>query len=118
MLVIEHGNVSVSHRTSLSLINNMAIYGTHDIAVKSLLKILKEKNPLIQDAAVTKMCEPNIHSNRNKRPVIVDLALSSNGSQLIQAILPGVCDPLIERTSPLILLPRLTKTNVLVSMKQ
>jgi hypothetical protein len=68
----------------------MAIYGTHDIAVKSILKILKEKNPLTQEAAVTKMCEPNINANRNKRPIIVDLALSSNGSQLIQAVLPDV----------------------------
>ncbi|KIM32005.1 hypothetical protein M408DRAFT_64416, partial [Serendipita vermifera MAFF 305830] len=86
--IVEHGNAAVSRRASLLLINNMAAYGTHDIAVKSLLKILKEKNPLTQDAAVSKMCEPNIHSNRNKRPVIVDLALSPNGSQLIQAILP------------------------------
>jgi hypothetical protein len=93
VLVIEHGNAAVSHRTSLSLINNMAIYGTHDIAVKSILKILKEKNPLTQDAAVTKMCEPNINANRNKRPIIVDLALSSNGSQIIQAVLPDVRIP-------------------------
>jgi len=68
----------------------MAVYGTHDIAVKSILKILKEKNPVTQDAAVTKMCEPNTNANRSKRPVIVDLALSSNGSQLIQAVLPDV----------------------------
>ncbi|PVG01850.1 ARM repeat-containing protein [Serendipita vermifera] len=86
--IIEHGSADVSHRTSLSLISNIAAYGTHDIAVKSILKILKEKDSVTREAIISKMCEPNINNGRNKRPIIVDLALSANGSQIIQAVLP------------------------------
>ncbi|KAG8838695.1 hypothetical protein FRB91_002426 [Serendipita sp. 411] len=86
--IIEHGDAAVSHRTSLSLICDLAVYGVHDIAVKSILKILKEKDPITLDATITKMCEPNTSGSRNKRPIIVDLALSANGSQVIQAVLP------------------------------
>ncbi|CAG8667724.1 13139_t:CDS:2 [Acaulospora colombiana] len=86
--IIEHGSADVSHRTSLSLISNIAAYGTHDIAVKSILKVLKEKDSVTREALISKMCEPNINNGRNKRPIIVDLALSANGSQIIQAVLP------------------------------
>ncbi|KAG8836396.1 hypothetical protein FRC17_003306 [Serendipita sp. 399] len=86
--IIEHGDAPVSHRTSLSLISDLATYGTHDIAVKSILKILKEKDPVTTGATISKMCEPNTTGSRNKRPIIVDLALSANGSQVIQAVLP------------------------------
>ncbi|CAG7853689.1 Meiotic coiled-coil protein 2 [Serendipita indica DSM 11827] len=86
--IIEHGDSNSSQRTTLSLINGLAVYGTHDIAVKSILKLLKEKNPITVDAIISKMCEPNVNGTRQKRPIIVDLALSTNGSQIIQAVLP------------------------------
>ncbi len=90
LIVIEHGELNVSHRTSLSLLNNLAHYGTHDVAVKSILKVLKEKDSVTLDAAIAKMCEPSSTSARSRRPLIVDLALSANGSQVIQAVLPEV----------------------------
>jgi hypothetical protein len=86
--VIEHGDPQASQQTSLSLIANLAVYGTHDVAVKSILKILKEKDLLTLEAVISKMCEPNVAGNRSKRPIVVELALSSNGSQIIQAVLP------------------------------
>lgn len=89
-------------------------YATNEQGSKSVTKALKEGGKETLDRVVKRMAESSkgcathsvVHSfilltplRRGRRAIIVDLALSVTGSQLIAAVLPNVC------LSPLCVLP-------------
>jgi len=88
-LVIEHGTSQARQRTLTLLLDQLPLYASDDVGVKSLLKLVKPADPAVVLQVIDKMCQPNSAAHR-RRAIIVDLALSVNGSQLIQHILPMV----------------------------
>ena len=81
-------------------------YATNEQGSKSVTKALKEGGKETLDRVVKRMAESSkgcatysvVHSFilltplcRGRRAIIVDLALSVTGSQLIAAVLPNVC---------------------------
>ena len=88
------------------LISGLLEYATHEQGSKSVTKALKEGGKDTLDRVITRMCEPakgyandferltfvtypiSVFSGR--RAMIVDLALSVTGSQLIASTLPNV----------------------------
>jgi pumilio RNA-binding family len=89
LLVIEHGTLQACQRTLTLLLDQLPLYASDDIGVKSLLKLVKPADPDVVSQVIDKMCQPNSAAHR-RRAIIVDLALSVNGSQLIQHVLPMV----------------------------
>ena len=87
--VIEHGTSQARQRTLTLLLDQLPLYASDDVGVKSLLKLVKPADPDVVLQVIDKMCQPNSAAHR-RRSIIVDLALSVNGSQLIQHILPMV----------------------------
>ena len=88
-LVIEHGTPQARQRTLTLLLDQLPLYASDDVGVKSLLKLVKPADPDVVSQVIDKMCQPNSAAQR-RRSIIVDLALSVNGSQLIQHVLPMV----------------------------
>ena len=88
-LVIEHGTPHARQRTLTLLLDQLPLYASDDVGVKSLLKLVKPADPDVVLRVIDKMCQPNSAAHR-RRSIIVDLALSVNGSQLIQHVLPMV----------------------------
>lgn len=88
------------------LISGLLEYATSEQGAKSVTKALKEGGKDTLDRVITRMCEPakgyvpylsaltgGLCSFRGRRAMIVDLALSSTGSQLIASVLPNVRIP-------------------------
>lgn len=104
--VLEHG--SAKHRMMAldHLVNGLLEYATNEQGSKSVTKALKEGGKETLDRIITRMCEPAkgyvscrcskdmtdvfYSFNSGRRAMIVDLALSVTGSQLIASVLPNV----------------------------
>lgn len=107
------------------LLDGLLEFATSEQGAKSVTKALKEGGLETLDRVVRRMCEPAkgsvdryrcsfiiiIPIHRARRAMIVDLALSVTGSQLIASVLPSVsvCTLLYYDGLPCILRP--IKTN-------
>lgn len=84
------------------LISGLLDFATNEQGSKSVTKALKEGGKDTLNRIVKRMSEP---AKGGRRAIIVDLALSVTGSQLIAAVLPGVCLSVptysISRSSPM-----------------
>jgi pumilio RNA-binding family len=74
------------------IIEDLLDYATNEQASKSVNKALKEGEQDITDRFVKRMAEP---AKGARRAMIVDLALSVTGSQLIGLVLPTVSSHLL-----------------------
>ncbi|KAG8981301.1 hypothetical protein FRB94_009367 [Tulasnella sp. JGI-2019a] len=83
--LLEHG--LPEHRTrAISLLGaNLGLYATITQAMKSIDKALKSCNEEAMEVFTTSLCDPG---KTGRRPLIVDLALNANGSQLVAQLLP------------------------------
>ena len=86
------------------ILSGLLEYATNEQGIKSITKALKEGGKDTLDRIIKRMCEPakrrvpflcsfasyltSLYSAR--RAMIVDLALSATGSQLIASVLPNV----------------------------
>ncbi|KAJ7092994.1 armadillo-type protein [Mycena belliarum] len=84
--ILEHG--SDGHRAMAleHLLAGLLEYATNEQGSKSVAKALKEGGKETLDRVVRRMCEP---AKGARRAMIVDLALSLTGSQLIASVLPN-----------------------------
>ncbi|KAF5376188.1 hypothetical protein D9757_009300 [Collybiopsis confluens] len=85
--ILEHGSEKHRQLTLDHLINGLLEYATNEQGYKSITKALKEGGNDTLDRVVKRMCEPAKTSSR--RAMVVDLALSVTGSQLIASVLPS-----------------------------
>ncbi|KIY45800.1 ARM repeat-containing protein [Fistulina hepatica ATCC 64428] len=83
--ILEHGSEKHSKMTLDHLINGLLEFSTNEQGSKSVIKALKEGGKETLDRVVKRLCEP---AQGARRAMIVDLALSVTGSQLIASILP------------------------------
>ena len=106
LLVLEHGSATHRQMALEHLVVGLLDFATNEQGTKSITKALKEGGKETLDRIIARMCEqskgyaPNRpastalqaltcrHSGR--RAIIVDLALSVAGSQLIATVLPNV----------------------------
>ena len=88
------------------LVAGLLDFATHEQGTKSITKALKEGGKETLDRIIARMCEqskgyaPSLsayaalqaltHNHSGRRAIIVDLALSVAGSQLIATVLPNV----------------------------
>ncbi|THH27238.1 hypothetical protein EUX98_g6951 [Antrodiella citrinella] len=86
VFVLEHG--SDKHRSMAldHLVSGLLEYSTSEQGAKSVTKALKEGGKDTLNRVIKRMCEP---ARGARRAMIVDLALSATGSQLIAAVLPN-----------------------------
>ncbi|KAI0347912.1 ARM repeat-containing protein [Trametopsis cervina] len=84
--ILEHG--SERHRSLAleHLVSGLLEYATSEQGAKSVTKALKEGGKETLDRVIARMCEP---AKGARRAMIVDLALSPTGSQLIASVLPN-----------------------------
>ncbi|PPQ76694.1 hypothetical protein CVT26_004478 [Gymnopilus dilepis] len=68
------------------ILEGLLEFATHEQGSKSVTKALKEGGAETLDKVVRRMCEP---AKGARRAMIVDLALSVTGSQLIASVLPA-----------------------------
>ncbi|KAE9398854.1 ARM repeat-containing protein [Gymnopus androsaceus JB14] len=87
LLLLEHGSDKHRQLTLEHLIAGLLDYATNEQGYKSITKALKEGGKDTLDRVVKRMCEPAKSSSR--RAMVVDLALSVTGSQLIASVLPS-----------------------------
>ncbi|KAJ3861614.1 armadillo-type protein [Lentinula novae-zelandiae] len=85
--ILEHGSDMHRQLTLDHLIAGLLEYSTNEQGYKSITKALKEGGKETLDRVVKRMCEPAKSSSR--RAMVVDLALSVTGSQLIASVLPS-----------------------------
>ncbi|KAJ4477458.1 pumilio-family RNA binding repeat protein [Lentinula aciculospora] len=85
--ILEHGSDNHRQLTLDHLIAGLLEYSTNEQGYKSITKALKEDCKETLDRVVKRMCEPAKSSSR--RAMVVDLALSVTGSQLIASVLPS-----------------------------
>ncbi|KAJ3813702.1 armadillo-type protein [Lentinula aff. lateritia] len=85
--ILEHGSDMHRQLTLDHLIAGLLEYSTNEQGYKSITKALKEGGKETLDRVVKRMCEPAKSSSR--RAMVVDLALSVTGSQLIATVLPS-----------------------------
>ncbi|KAK0474137.1 armadillo-type protein [Armillaria luteobubalina] len=78
--ILEHGADKHRQLTLDHLISGLLEYATNEQGYKSVTKALKEGGKDTLDKVVKRMCEP---AKSARRAMIVDLALSVTGSQLI-----------------------------------
>ncbi|KAK0436291.1 armadillo-type protein [Armillaria borealis] len=83
--ILEHGSDKHRQLTLDHLISGLLEYATNEQGYKSVTKALKEGGKDTLDKVVKRMCEP---AKSARRAMIVDLALSVTGSQLIASVLP------------------------------
>jgi len=104
-LVLEHGSAKHRQMALDHLVAGLLEFATNEQGSKSVTKALKEGGKETLDRFVKRMAEstkgysfafwPNraltrqVH--RGRRAIIVDLALSVTGSQIIASVLPNVC---------------------------
>ncbi|KAL0952147.1 hypothetical protein HGRIS_008764 [Hohenbuehelia grisea] len=84
--ILEHGSDKHRLMTLDHLLNGLLEYATNEQGAKSVTKALKEGGKDTLDRVVQRMCEP---AKGARRAMIVDLALSVTGSQLIASVLPS-----------------------------
>ncbi|SJL18207.1 uncharacterized protein ARMOST_21785 [Armillaria ostoyae] len=83
--ILEHRSDKHRQLTLDHLITDLLEYATNEQGYKSVTKALKEGGQDTLDKVVKRMCEP---AKSAHRAMIVDLALSVTGSQLIASVLP------------------------------
>ncbi|KAG6335011.1 hypothetical protein ID866_4078 [Astraeus odoratus] len=83
--ILEHGSPKHRQMCLDHLTSDLLDFATNEQGFKSVMRVLKEAGPDTLDRVVKRMCEP---TKGGRRAMIVDLALSSTGSQLIASILP------------------------------
>ncbi|TEB32457.1 ARM repeat-containing protein [Coprinellus micaceus] len=83
--ILEHGSDKHRRMTLDHLLDGLLEFATNEQGAKSVTKALKEGGKETLDRVVMRMCEP---AKGARRAMIVDLALSVNGSQLIASVLP------------------------------
>ncbi|KAK1230462.1 meiotic PUF protein 1 [Marasmius sp. AFHP31] len=84
--ILEHGSDNHRQLTLDHLINDLLDYATNEQGYKSITKALKEGGKETLLRVIKRMCEPAKSGSR--RAMVVDLALSVTGSQLIASVLP------------------------------
>ncbi|KAH0582000.1 hypothetical protein H2248_011660 [Termitomyces sp. 'cryptogamus'] len=85
--ILEHGSDKHRAQTLQHLLDGLLDFATSEQGAKSVTKALKEGGKATLDRIVERMCEA---ANGSRRAMIVDLALSVTGSQLIASVLPTV----------------------------
>ncbi|KAF8167240.1 armadillo-type protein [Crassisporium funariophilum] len=83
--ILEHGSEKHRRMTLDHLLDGLLEFATNEQGAKSVTKALKEGGMETLDKVVRRMCEP---AKSARRAMIVDLALSVTGSQLIASVLP------------------------------
>ncbi|KAH7914543.1 armadillo-type protein [Hygrophoropsis aurantiaca] len=83
--ILEHGSPSHRQMTLDHLISDLLEFATNEQGFKSVTKALKETGADTLNRIVKRMCEP---AKGGRRAMVVDLALSVTGSQLIASTLP------------------------------
>ncbi|KIJ66591.1 hypothetical protein HYDPIDRAFT_186891 [Hydnomerulius pinastri MD-312] len=83
--ILEHGSPTHRQMCLDHLISDLLDYATSEQGFKSVTKAFKETGPETLGRIVQRMCEP---AKGGRRAMIVDLALSVTGSQLIASVLP------------------------------
>ncbi|KAG2354968.1 armadillo-type protein [Suillus spraguei] len=83
--ILEHGSSKHRQMCLDHIMSDLLDYATNEQGYKSVTKALKETGPETLDRIVKRMCEP---AKGGRRAMIVDLALSVTGSQLIASTLP------------------------------
>ncbi|EGO05427.1 hypothetical protein SERLA73DRAFT_164961 [Serpula lacrymans var. lacrymans S7.3] len=84
--ILEHGSPKHRQITLDHLLSGLLEYATNEQGYKSVTKALKEGGKEALDKIVKRMCES---AKGGRRAMIVDLALSVTGSQLIASTLPN-----------------------------
>ncbi|KAF7354483.1 ARM repeat-containing protein [Mycena venus] len=84
--ILEHGSKKHRQMTLEHLLTGLLEFATNQQGIKSVVKAIKEGGKETLQRVVQRLCEP-VKSAR--RAMIVDLALSLTGSQLITSILPS-----------------------------
>ncbi|KAF7288800.1 PUM-HD domain-containing protein [Mycena chlorophos] len=84
--ILEHGSEKHRQMALDHLIAGLLEFATNEQGNKSVTKALKEGGKDTLDRFVKRMCEP---AKGARRAMIVDLALSPTGSQLIASVLPS-----------------------------
>ncbi|KAF7341853.1 ARM repeat-containing protein [Mycena sanguinolenta] len=85
--ILEHGSDKHRQMALDHLLTGLLEFATNEQGSKSVVKALKEGGKETLDRVVQRMCEP---AKGARRAMIVDLALSLTGSQLIASVLPTV----------------------------
>lgn len=83
--ILEHGSQKHRQMCLDHLINDLLDFATNEQGFKSIMRAFKDAGPETTSRMVKRMCEP---SKGGRRAMIVDLALSVTGSQLIASVLP------------------------------
>lgn len=83
--ILEHGSEKHRRMTLGHLLDGLLEFATNEQGAKSVTKALKEGGKETLDKVVERMCES---AKGSRRAMIVDLALSVTGSQLIASVLP------------------------------
>ncbi|KAF9055738.1 armadillo-type protein [Panaeolus papilionaceus] len=83
--ILEHGSDKHKRMTLDHLLDGLLEFSTNEQGAKSVTKALREGGAETLDKIVRRMCEP---ARGARRAMIVDLALSVTGSQLIASVLP------------------------------
>ncbi|KAG6919874.1 hypothetical protein DXG01_015582 [Tephrocybe rancida] len=83
--ILEHGSEAHRTQTLQHLLDGLLDFASSEQGAKSVTKALKEGGKATLDRIVGRMCEA---ANGSRRAMIVDLALSVTGSQLIASVLP------------------------------
>ncbi|KAH0837754.1 armadillo-type protein [Lanmaoa asiatica] len=83
--ILEHGSSKHRQMCLDHLVADLLDYATNEQGFKSVTKAFKETGPETLTRIVKRMCEP---AKGGRRAMIVDLALSVTGSQLIANVLP------------------------------
>ncbi|KAI8990498.1 ARM repeat-containing protein [Trametes punicea] len=84
--ILEHGSHKHREMALGHLLAGLLEYATNEQGIKSIMKALKEGGKDTLDRIIRRMCEP---AKSARRAMIVDLALSVTGSQLIASVLPN-----------------------------
>ncbi|KAI0354687.1 ARM repeat-containing protein [Trametes cingulata] len=84
--ILEHGSQRHRDMALSHLLAGLLEYATNEQGIKSITKALKEGDKDTLDRIIRRMCEP---AKSARRAMIVDMALSATGSQLIASVLPN-----------------------------
>ncbi|KAF7304107.1 ARM repeat-containing protein [Mycena indigotica] len=84
--ILEHGSEKHRQMALDHLLAGLLEFASNEQGNKSVVKALKEGGKDTLDKVVKRMCEP---AKGARRAMIVDLALSLTGSQLIASVLPN-----------------------------
>ncbi|KAI0035163.1 armadillo-type protein [Vararia minispora EC-137] len=85
--ILEHGSLKHRQLALEHIVSGLLDFATNEQGSKSVTKALKEGGKDTLDRIVKRMAES---AKGGRRAIIVDLALSVTGSQLIAAVLPNI----------------------------